>query len=189
MTALSTGIVIGAGLRGAAHLARGDAGGLRFMETTPEGAARSFWVAAICLPLFLAPRLLDTDLAPASSHGMAAEIIGYAMSWAAFPLFARHLASSIGRADAWPRYIAAWNWSNAIQYALMLALTIPPLLGVPPTISVAISLAVLGYSLWLNWFVARTALAIKGRNAAGFVLLDMALSLLIARVVMMLSVG
>jgi hypothetical protein len=189
VTALSTGIVIGAGLRGAARLARGDADGLRLMETTPEGAARSFWVAAVCLPLFLALRLLDEDQAATSTHAMTAEIIGYAVSWVVFPLFARHLAGSIGRADAWPRYIAAWNWSNAIQYALMLALTIPAMLGVPTTISVAISLAVLGYSLWLNWFVARTALGIEGRNAAGFVLLDMALSLLIARVVMTLSAG
>ncbi|MBR0654897.1 hypothetical protein [Plastoroseomonas arctica] len=189
MTALSTGIVIGAGLRGATRLARGHADGLRDMESTPEGAGRSFWVAALCLPIFIALRLLDTDSAPASGRGFVAELIGYALSWVLFPLFARHLATSIGRAVQWPRYIAAWNWCNAIQYVLMLALTVPSLLGASPGFASAISLVVLGYGLWLGWFVARTALGIEGRNAAGFVLLDMALSLLIARVVMTLSLG
>ena len=48
---------MGAGLHGAFLLARGQARGLHYMEKTPEGAVRSFWAAAVCLPAFLALRL------------------------------------------------------------------------------------------------------------------------------------
>lgn len=189
MTVASTSFAIGAGLIGATRLARGDREGLRGMETTPHGAARSFWVAAICLPFFLILRFVDADSAAVSMRGITAELIGYAISWVLFPLFARHLAVGCGREALWPRYVAAWNWCNVVQYVLLLVLAMPALFGAPAGLIQLVSIAVLFYGIWLGWFVARTALAINGTTAAGFVMLDLALSLMIARVVITFGMG
>ncbi len=189
MTTASTSVAISAGLIGASRLARGDRDGMRGMETTPLGAARSFWVAAICLPFFLILRFVDADSEVATLRGVTAELIGYAVSWVLFPLFARHLAAGFGREALWPRYVAAWNWCNVVHYVLLLVLAMPALFGASEGLTALLSIAVLAYGIWLSWFVARTAFAIHGSAAAGFVLLDLALSLVIARVVMTLGVG
>src|SRR5690349_5275907 len=75
-------MVIEVGLRGAFLLARGRADGLLLIETSMAGLARSFWAAAICLPAFLALRLLawaETGGPPAGlGIALAAELIGFA---------------------------------------------------------------------------------------------------------------
>ena len=53
----------------------------------------------------------------------------------------------------------------------------PPLLGVPDGVSTTLGLVVLGYALWLEWFVVRAALALPGPTAAMVVALDLAIGL------------
>ena len=42
-----------------------------------------------------------------------------------------------------------------VQYLVLLALTVPAALGLPPLLAHALGLAGLGYALWLEWFVAK----------------------------------
>jgi hypothetical protein len=179
--------VIEAGLRGALLLARGRPDGLLLIDTSLAGAARSFWAAAVCLPGFLALRLLawaETG-GPGSGvgHGLAAELLGYACSWAGFALAALPLAEATGRRAEWPQFIAAWNWANVVQYLVLLALTVPAALGLPPLLAHGLGLAALGYALWLEWFVAKTALRVSSGRATAFVVLDLVLGIFIGGLV------
>jgi hypothetical protein len=157
--------VIEAGLRGVFMLARGQAHGTMLIEDTPEGAARSFWAAAICLPGFLALVLLDWAAEPPAAgigYALLVQIIAHAAGWVGFAVASQALAQAAGRGAEWPHFIAAWNWANVVQYLLLLAVSVPPLLGLPGPLASAIALATLGYQLWLVWFLASTTLRSRG---------------------------
>ncbi len=185
--------MIEAGLRSALLLARGRTDGLLLIEGSSAGVGRSFWAAAICLPAFLALRFLawsengGPDLG--LLRGLVTELIGYACAWVGFALLSLPLAEVAGRRMEWPRFIAAWNWTNVVQYLVILALTVPAELGLPPLLAHGLGLAGIGYALWLEWFVARSALRILGGMATAFVVLDLALGLTIGGVVGRLSGG
>lgn len=183
-------LVAAAGLAGAVLLGRGRAEGLALMEDTPEGAWRSFFAAFICLPAFLAMRFF----AWASQGGpggfgraLAAELIGYVIAWTGFALLSLGMASTWGRTAQWPRFLCAWNWTNVVQYAVVLAMAIPGALGLPTLPAQALTLAGLGYALWLEWFVARQALGVGGGQAAALVGLDLALALFIGGLIATLT--
>lgn len=181
------------GLRGAFRLAGGHADGLLLIEATPEGALRSFWAAAICLPGFLALRLLpwaETGGPPLGlMRGLAAELIGYVVAWAGFALLSLGVAEAVGRRAEWPHFIAAWNYANVVQYLVLLLLTLPAALGLSGALASALGLAALGYAVWLEWFVARLALRVGGGRAAGLVALDLMLGLFVGGLVMKMSGG
>jgi hypothetical protein len=185
--------VIEAGLRGAFLLARGRTDGLLLIDTSPAGAALSFWAAALCLPGFLALRLLAWAETGGPSlgigRGLTAELLGYACSWAGFALASLPLAEAAGRRAEWPQFIAAWNWANVVQYLVLLALTVPALFGLPPLLAHGLGLAALGYALWFEWFVAKAALRIGGGRAVAFVLLDLLLGMFIGGLVGRLTIA
>ncbi len=183
---MPTGLAIAAGLVGAFRLATGRADGLRAMETTLDGAARSFWAAAICLPPFLALRLIGND-PPLTLRALIAELAGYAIGWTAFPLLARRMANAGGRGERWPLFVTAWNWCNVVQYAMLVALSFASGLGLPAGLATAAGLGILAYALWIGWFLTRHALSLDAFNAAGFVLIDVATGLLVSQAVVALS--
>jgi hypothetical protein len=58
-------------------------------------------------------------------------------------------------------------------------LLVPPALGLPAWVGNALGLAAVGYAIWLEWFVARTALGVQSMTAVMFVVLDLTLGLFI----------
>jgi hypothetical protein len=101
------------------------------------------------------------------------------LSWTAFALVSKYLAEQAQRGENWPQFIAAWNWANVVQYSLLLALALPAALGLPTWLASVLGLAALGYAVWLEWFVIRTALVVGGGTAAMFVVTDLMLGLFI----------
>jgi hypothetical protein len=181
--------VIEAGLRGVLMLARGQAHGAMLIEDTPEGAARSFWSAAICLPGFLALVMLDWAEDPPAAgvaYALLVQIIAHAAGWAGFAVASQALAQAAGRGAEWPHFIAAWNWANVVQYLLLLAVSLPPLLGLPQPLASALAVATLGYQLWLVWFLAKTTLRSRGL-AIAVLGLDLVVGVVVAVLVASLS--
>jgi hypothetical protein len=183
--------VITAGIAGALLLARGRTEGLALVETSADGAWRSFAAALICLPALLAIRFFSWASMGVPEDGIVraliAEITAYTISWAGFALLTLPLAKSWGRDSDWPRFIAAWNWTNIVQYALMLALTVPGVIGLPNAIVQVLMLVGIAYACWLEWFVARNALGVDGQKAAALVGLDLFLGLFLAGLLRTLS--
>lgn len=175
------GVNLTDGIAAALLLARGRAEGLALLPPTLESAAQSFRAALLCLPAFLGLRLLGWAMGEEPPSGTAiallAESFGFAIAWAGFALASRALATQAGRDAEWPRFIAAWNWSNLVQYLLLVLLALPPMLGVPTALSNMLGLVALGYALWLEWFVTRVALGVPGATAVMVVALDLAIGL------------
>jgi hypothetical protein len=173
---------VGSGLQAALLLARGRPEGLRFVEADMAGAARSFWAAAVCLPAFICLRLLawtESGLPPQLAHAFGVDVLFYVIGWAGYAVLSRPVVAALGRGRRWPRYIAAWNWCNVVQYFLLVAAGLPGLLGAPEWLDQTCQLIALGWALWLEWFAARLALEIPALPAAGLVALDVALGLLL----------
>ena len=123
-------------LHGAFLLARGRPDGLLLIAAPPEAemavASRSFWAMAVCLPAFLCLHFLDwagDGLPPEPVAGLALDLLGYVIGWVGFALLSHRLAGTLGRATLWPRFIAAWNWCNVVQYTLLLSAGLVSLLG------------------------------------------------------------
>ena len=173
-------------------LARGRAVGAAAFAPTMEDARASFLAALICLPIFL---VLRSFAGPASLDGLdpvralAADLIAYVCSWAGFALASLPVAEAMGRGALWPRFIAAWNWANLLQYLVLALLTLPALMGLPGLLVDTLGLLGLGYAMWLQWFAARAALGVSGLRAAGFVALDFGISLFLAGLAVRLAAG
>jgi hypothetical protein len=179
-------MIAGLGLQAAWRLARGKADGAAMLEQAPgsagELAARSFWAVPLCLPAFICLHLLspvEAADAAAPVRAFAMDLLGFVIGWVGFALISHRLTAVLGRGVLWPRFIAAWNWCNLLQYLFLLFAAIPSLVGMPDIVSETIWVVAMGWALWLEWFVTRLTLAVPGRTAAALVALDMSFGLLL----------
>ena len=92
---------------------------------------------------FLGLRFLSAE-APADARGLFADLCAYAASWAGYALASRVVAERLGVLPRWPRFIAAWNWANVVQYLVLLGLTLPAAFGLPEVLARWLGLAALG---------------------------------------------
>ena len=195
---MSTLAGVANGLQAALLLARGKPDGIGLLATA-EGepamanAARSFWAAALCLPAFVCLQLISLAQAPGLpphfAHGLALQLLGYAIDWAGFALLTRWLTRTLCRGARWPVFIAAWNWCNVVQYLLLVVASLPPLLGMPDIVGETAWLVATGWALWLEWYATRLALDISRMQAIGLVLLDEALGFGLLAVIQTLPGG
>ena len=159
------------GMRGALLLARGQAEGAALVEPGAKGALHSFWAMAACL-LILALLALVGDVSFGPSN-----LAAYGVGWLAFAVLSHRIAGALGAGERWIGFITVWNWCSVVQQALGAAGSLPGLLGAPGPVSFAAMLIVTGWAVWLEWYATRVALGVGGLAAAGFVLLDYAISL------------
>jgi hypothetical protein len=180
------------GLSGAFLLARGRADGLARVQrdsAPPVGveraAIRSFWAVAISAPALVGMRLIDWTASgtPAQPlHALALDLLVFVVGWTGYAVLSRAVVERLGRARRWAGYLTVWNWCNVVQYVLLLVGSLPVLFHAPEPVSQAAALVVLGWALWLEWFATRLALDLSGAAAAGLVMLDLSVGLLLAAV-------
>jgi hypothetical protein len=180
---------LGAGLQAAMLLAQGRPEGLRYVEPGLAGARRSFWAAAICLPIFAALRVADWTAAAMPGHLGVADVLGYVVGWAAYALLTRPVVAWLGRTQHWPRFVTAWNWCNVVQYVLLLAAAVPGWLGAPEWTRQAAALIAIGWAIWLEWYAARLTLEVGPFAAAALTALDLLLGIVLTSVTGALAPG
>lgn len=173
-------------LYGAYRLARFDAGGLAFFDTTLGGFWRSFFAAGLVAPLYVTMlwvRFGTGTVETAGSRFLAAELIAYVIGWVAYPLIMTAMVRTIGREKHYLRYIVAYNWASVWQSVIYLPLASLTLAGIlPEGPGVLLTfLAFAAVSIYL-WFVARVGLGIPGPLALSLVALDIGLSFVISAV-------
>jgi hypothetical protein len=176
---------VASGLQAALLLARGRPEGLLQVESDMATAARSFWAMAICLPAFVCLRLLAwlaDGIPPQAVHALALDVLSFVIGWCGFAVLSYRLVANVGLTARWPRCIVLWNWCNVVQYLLLVVFGIPGLLGAPPFLDQAAQLVGLGWALWLEWYAFRLTLGIGFASAAGFVVLDVAISAILAAI-------
>ncbi|MDP6119886.1 MAG: hypothetical protein QF450_00530 [Rhodospirillales bacterium] len=170
-------------LYGAYRLARLDAGGMAYFDSSIGGFWRSFFAAVLVVPFYalLLVMRYETGVVAAGAGSFAAvEIIAYVIAWVAFPLAMVSVARVLEREECYLGYIVAYNWAAVLQNALYLPIA---MIGVAGGMDVgsanAAGLVALFLILGYSWFVARTALAVGAGTAAIVVALDLVLGIVI----------
>jgi hypothetical protein len=166
------------------RLLRGDHGGLDCFDRSVDGFWRSFRAAILCYPLYLVLLLMRVAAADWQSAGaariLAAETIGYVISWVAFPLVMLSVARRIGRSDRFFDFMVPYNWYQLPQSLLFVLVGLFSTAGfagsaAAQTFAVIAAAAVLGF----EWYLARVAFDASGAGAAFVVLVDLVLGALI----------
>lgn len=181
-----------AGVRAACLLACGHAEGLRLLPDDPDGVTRSFVSAFLCVPLFVALRALAWEEVvpePALLRALSLDLLLFAIGWAGFLIVSQRVAAFLGRAARWPRYVAAWNWTNAAQYVLLLAAALLGDTGAPEWLVQLAHLVVFGWALWIEYFTARSALDLGPPEAAMLVGIDVGIGIVLALIAASLNLG
>ena len=110
-----------ASLSGAWSLIKFDPRGLTYFNCSVEGFWRSFFAAAIALPLFVALISMHAyEIESETSGGFYVHLIRYAAGGAAFPIVMAILARLLDRTGHYARYIIAVNWMAVPQWAWVL---------------------------------------------------------------------
>jgi hypothetical protein len=169
--------------RGIAMLTFGRAEGARVFGNDLAATRRSFITALFALPIFLLFHYLDwlAGTGPLEgNHALILDLLSYPISWAGYALIALPLLRMLGLETAWPRFIAAWNWSNLAQYVLLMLTSLPLLAHAPSIVSETSALVGYGWALWLEWWTARLVLNLPGSGAALLVLADVGFSAIVS---------
>jgi hypothetical protein len=175
---------------GAWRLARLDRSGIQHFDTSLEGYWRSFFAAAIIAPAHVALVLLDSSPATDDSDWLQfwlVKAIAYVIGWTVWPLVMFYAAKAIDREPAYLGYIVAYNWAQVIGTGLFLVVSIVAGTMLPTgALNAAFALTIM-VLLAYQWFIARTVLDIGGGLAAGLVVLDLVVSMMIGNVALGLS--
>ena len=178
-------------LQGAWRLARGNPDGLRFMDVSRAGAARSFWAAALALPAAIPLTLMRLSYFPpraGAAEVAAIECIAYVIGWTAFPVVA-HAASRIAeRGHRFAILVATYNWVSLLQIFVLLAAAPVTLVGALPApldtlFELAVRIALTAYTA----FAIRVALDVAWPAAIGLSLVEFMLGMSIFRMVISLE--
>lgn len=183
-------------LKVALRFARFEQQSVRDFDQTIEGFFRSFLGIILCAPFYLLIMIADRRIvanAPLEMPGIeippqppmnlafiVLESMNYLANWIAFPLAMIFLTRIL---DVGPRYvpfIVAYNWTSCVIFALTIIPTTLYLSGLVPIVAASsLSIPVVVLAIVYRFKVAREALDISGLNAAGIVIFDLLLSLLI----------
>ncbi len=167
-------------LYGAYRLARFDARGMTYFETSLAGFWRSFFAAVIVAPLYAVLLLLRHGAGETAVDGVrfaAVEAIAYVIAWVAFPLVMVYLVRVLNREERYLGYIVAYNWAAVLRNALYMPVF---MLGVTGTVPAGpLILIALSVVFVYIWFIARVALDVGAWTAVALVALDFVLSVFI----------
>jgi hypothetical protein len=178
---MSLGAEIVRSVRGAVRIAVLDPDAPSWFNLTIEGFWRSFLAPVLLAPFYLALIMRDAgggEEAPEAGGGLFVRLAAFVVGWIAFPLAMIPIARLLGLSGAYVGYIIMWNWSAVPQAAVMLpALAALDVLAQRPAglLFMSATLAVLFY----GYLVARAGLRCAPITAAGVVVLDLVLSLLV----------
>ena len=172
-----------AALYGAWRLMRFDKGGMAWFDVSIAGFWRSFFAAvpvapfyAVLVTLELAARLEPFDL----GWAILVSVVAYVVSWAAFPIAAIFITRLLGLSQRYIPFIIAYNWANVMQTLVYVPVV---LIGAGGVVSAGfgqvLAVAATLYVLVYQWFVTRTALETTPVTAAGIVILQVTIDVLL----------
>lgn len=166
-------------LSGALRLARMDPGGLSHFDISVPGFWRSFYAAVLVAPVYVLLMIFYAVLHPVDTgpvRWVLVEAIAYVIEWTAYPLAMFTIARWLACSDNYIRYIVAHNWANVLGIVLFLPLA--TLAAINPALIGLLYMAMIAVFVY-QWYVAKTALAITGQEAAMLMVFNLVLSFFI----------
>ncbi len=176
------------GVMAAWRIALFDPDAMRHFDLSERGFWRSFWAFPLCLPyLLLISRLLwhTTPDRSGGEHGFAylfsVHVAIFALSWIGFVLAMIPMAALLRAGANYVPFVIARNWAQALlNLALIAPVSLLVLLGDASRDAVAsLGLFALILTLSYGWVVARAGLAAGALSAAGVVLLELLIAVLL----------
>lgn len=174
---------------GAALLARFDARGMEYFDESPEAALRSFFAAVLVAPAFIVISLLSLTGSGATIDQAAFFVtlvfaLYYTLLWVVSPVIVYRVCQVIGRENAFFRFLSANNWASVITLHLSLVIAILKSIGAfPEALVTLLFLAVFGYVLAYQWFIARHGLDVSPLAGVGFVALQFVIHFMIESII------
>lgn len=169
------------GLAGALAILRRESEPMARFDLSLDGFFASFTAALVAAPAYAAlvlGRIVAEGTPVALPLTLLVEAVGYVLGWLAFPLAAGLLLHQLGEGRRLVPLVVASNWAAVLQVALLVVVMVLSAVLPAPTAAAVTTTATLA-AIAYQWLVVRTALAAPGTVAAGFVLLDLVLSLLV----------
>ncbi len=165
------------GIYGAYRLARADRRGMDLFDGTVEQCRRSFWAAAIVIPVMEGLRVL-IKTPPENAYNLDNLFIialTWIITWTAFPVLMITIGRQIGIEVASIRYVTLYNWSNVIQVLILLPGLVLPIF-IPE--SQAVFVSELGQFIVLVYcgYMVRVAFGAGWGLCVAVVLLDIELA-------------
>lgn len=172
-----------ASLDGLRRLLRLDPAAIGCFNASVDGFWNSFVVAFVTLPFYLLQSLVYYAGADVETHWLrflGMETVGYALGWLAFPVVMIHVTRAL---DVFPRffhYFVTYNWFQLVVAAALLPLSVLQAAGLlPDGLTALLFLLLTSAFLLYGWFIAQKGLEVGAMTAAGIVILDLVLSLLV----------
>ncbi|HMR30931.1 MAG TPA: hypothetical protein PKA13_07330 [Geminicoccaceae bacterium] len=170
-------------LHGAWAIARRDPGAMSRFDLTVEGFWGSFFAAVVAAPgylLLLVDQYAVQGLGANLGEVALVELLAYAAGWIAFPLLALPITQALGLGHRYVPLVVASNWGSVLQVALLVAFTVLATV-LPEAMHVSLRLAVMLVALAYQWQVVRVSLETTGLIAAGLVIVDILVAVIIQR--------
>lgn len=161
-------------LRAIVRCARGRPDGLALFDATTRGFASSL-APLVAFPLVGTAVGLGREGALAAAVNLAATMCGVL----APPVVSHAVARAFGREEGWLRFAVAYDWCQWVLPVLVFGAALAALFAAPLLDALhvgthalvgGLAMALIGYWLWLHWFLARHALDLSKARAALLVL-------------------
>ncbi len=169
-------------LYGAWRLAHFDSGGMNYFDLSMRGFWRSFGAAIVVLPIYVCFVAIHFDGTDASAlRFVIVEALAYGAAWAVFPIVMVGLAQILNLSGNYVPFIIASNWSSVLRVVIFIPVNTLFAFGGPTSdVGVLLYLFTILIALVYFWFVTRTALQTTMGLAAGLVVVELFLGLLVA---------
>ncbi len=146
-------------VQGLLNLARFNFDFLRFFDTSPRGALRSFWLALPIYPFYLLQiwPVNGQPPVPDMARYVAVMSVGYLYLWLLTPVVLTWIAALAGRRAEMPGCIAAYNWMNLLEVALSLPILALLYADIPiNVVKIVNEIAILISLVWTSFLFMRT---------------------------------
>ena len=173
-------------VHGLLRLARFDAGFAGFFDLSQKGARRSFRLALWLLPVWLLIVNLNMDWGKAElTRVVAAQLIGYTLSWVCFPLLLLSVARLLDRGAQIFGAIAIYNWLSVLSTAINLPIEIAGHYGMSDTWNMTLGFGSLFFVLACEFFAFQRILQIS----IGMALVLVGVDFIVGRIIIDILVG
>lgn len=175
-------------LGGTIDLLKGDRGGIAKLGSgTNAGLVASFLIPGILLlpgyAYLAGERFEALKIEPSLAELLTIEPLAYLIGWTLFPALSHLYCERIGKTHDWYDYVAAYNWSNILQMGLYLPASLIADGGMAAPTMFVLSVAVLAAAIGIQFRLATVVLRVDPLPALVLVAIDLASSILLARIV------
>ena len=157
-----------------------DKQGVQNFQQGEEAFWASFKAFFLVAPIYLYSSVMGARLSapPVDEPSLPGSFALLALLWVLWPWVMISLSRMLGVQRNYVRYIIAYNWTSVFIVAAIVPVLLLRQMGLAgPGLAALLSLGVIGWSLFMRWFVARHGLEVNAPVAVALVAGDLALSI------------